>query len=117
MSSIRIHQFYGRIQDKNVHFQAIRLRDQLVLWIGLEGEPTFNDLSLAMKTNYEKFPTSVKILGDTSTLTSSNLASRLSKRCQKPVFVSFNIPESSQEMFMKIEEKLIEEITVTPECF
>lgn len=83
----------------------------------MESEPAFKDLSLAMNTAYENSPTPVKILGDASSLTSSTLASRLSKRCKKPVFVSFNVPESNQEFFVKIEERLLEEMVMTPECF
>ncbi|KAI9565866.1 hypothetical protein GHT06_009663 [Daphnia sinensis] len=117
MSPIGIHQFSGKILDKNVCFQALKLTDQLVLWIGMESEPAFKDFALAMSTSYEKSPTTVKILGDASSLTSSTLASRLSKRCKKPVFVSFNISESNQELFTKIEERLLEEILISPESF
>ena len=117
MFPIGIHQFTGKVMNKNICFQALKLKDQIVLWIGMDNDPTFKDLSLAMSTAYEKSPTSVKIMGDTSSLTSSTLAVRLSKRIQKPVFVSFNISENNQEMFTGIEERLLEEIMLAPECF
>lgn len=114
---IGIHQFTGKCFDKNVCFQALKLKDQVIIWIGTESDPTFKDLSLAMSTEYEKSPTSIKILGDSSSLTSSTLASHLSKRCKKPVFISFNMPDSNQEMITKVEERLIEEIMIKPESF
>ncbi len=117
MSPIGIHQFTGKVMDKNICYQSLKLKDQIVLWIGMENDPSFKDLSLAMNTAYEKSPTSVKILGDSSSLTSSTLATHLSKRCKKPVFVSFNISENNQEIFAKIEERLLEEITMAPEHF
>ena len=117
MSPINIHQFSGKVLDKNVCFQALKLTDQLLLWIGMESDPSFKDFALAMSTPYDKSPTTVKILGDPSSFTSSTLASRLSKRCKKPVFVSFNISESNQELFAKIEERLVEEMMISPDCF
>lgn len=117
MSPIGIHQFSGKVLDKNVCFQALKLTDQLLLWIGMESDPSFKDFAVAMSTPYEKSPTTIKILGDPSSLTSSTLASRLSKRCKKPVFVSFNISETNQELFTKIEERLLEEIIISPELF
>lgn len=114
---IAVHQFSGKVLDKHICFQSLKLQDQLVLWIGMESEPAFKDLALAMTTAYEKSPTPVKILGDASSLTSSTLAVRLSKRCNKPVFVSFNISENNQEMFTRIEERLLEEMVMFPENF
>ncbi len=116
-AALNIHQFSGKILDKTVCFQSLKLQDQLLLWIGLEKEPCFKELSMAMCTPYEKSPTPIRLLGDPSSSTSSNMASRLSKRCQKPVFVSFNVPESSQEIFTKIEEYLMEEMKLNPTCF
>ena len=54
MSPIGIHQFSGKVLDKNVCFQALKLTDQLLLWIGLESDPSFKDFAVAMSTPYEK---------------------------------------------------------------
>lgn len=115
--TIGIHQFSGKVLDQTVCYQALKFKDQLVLWIGLEKDPSFKELALAMITPYEKSPTPVRLMGDPSSMKSSNLAGRLSKRCQKPVFVSVNIPESSQEILAWMEERLLEEITLNPEHF
>lgn len=102
---------------QSVCFQALSLKNQLFLWIGLESELVFKELSMAIGTLYEKSPTPVKLMGNMSSMISSNLASRLSKKMNKPVFVSFNIPEDNQELLAKIEEKLLEEINVAPHLF
>ena len=117
MSLIGIHQFSGKVADKTVCYQALKLKDQLILWIGLENDASFKELSMAMSTAYDKSPTPVRLLGDPSSMTSSTLAGRLSKRCQKPVFVSFNVPNSSQEIFSWVEERLLEEMTISPQFF
>lgn len=103
--------------EKSVCFQVLKMNNQLVIWVGLESEPVFKELALAMTTTYQKSPTSTKLMGDVSSVTSCTLASRISQRCNKPVFVSFNIPDSNEDLFMKIEERLAEEMAVAPEFF
>merc|ERR1712071_309787 len=117
MASINVHQFSGKVFDKQVCYQVIKMNNSLVIWIAMESDPSFRELSVAMKTGYEKSPTAVKLMGDTSSLTSSTMAARLSKRCGKQVFVSFNVSDTNQEMFGKIEERLVEETVLAPHCF
>jgi len=117
MCSIEIHQFSGQVLDRQVCYQVLKMEESLVIWIGMANDPTFRELSVAMKTEYDNSPTAVKLIGDVCSLISSTMAVHLSKRCQKQVFISFNIPETNQEMIKKIEERLMEEIVMVPESF
>lgn len=93
------------------------MKNQLFLWIGLETEPAFKELSLGVGTAYDVTPTAVKLMGNISSIISSTLAIRLSKRCKKSVFVSFNLPEDNHDLVTKVEERLLEEIKLTPQFF
>jgi hypothetical protein len=97
--------------------KVLSMKNQLFLWIGLEMEPTFKELSLGVGTAYDVTPTAVKLMGNISSIISSTLAMRLSKRCKKSVFVSFNLPEDNHDLVTKVEERLLEEIKLTPQFF
>lgn len=117
MSLIGVHQFSSQILDKHVCYQVLKMKDSLVIWIGMGSDPSFRELSVAMKTKYENSPTPTKLMGDACSLTSSTMAVHLSKRCQKQVFISFNVTDTNQEMVRKIEERLMEEIAMMPNSF
>lgn len=94
------------------------MKNQIFLWIGVESEPVFKELSLAVGTAYDKTPTAVKLIGNNlSSMISSSLASRLSKRCNKSVFVSFNLPEDNNDLVTNIEDRLLEEMKMSPQFF
>lgn len=117
MSLIGVHQFSSQILDKQVCYQVLKMKDSLVIWIGMGSDPIFRELSVAMKTDYENSPTSLKLMGDPCSLTSLTMAVHLSKKCKKQVFISLNVPDTNQEIIRKIEERLMEEIAITPESF
>ena len=103
--------------DKQVLYLVYRMIDSLLLWIGLESDPSFHELSVAMMTRYEKDPMSTKLLGAPTSTTSSSLAARLSKKCNKQVFVSCNFPETDSSFLTSVEERLVEEMKMSPEAF
>ncbi|KAK7872025.1 hypothetical protein R5R35_004537 [Gryllus longicercus] len=114
--SFGIHTFVATICDIDVQFQIFKMDGSLLIWIGSLAEPTFQDLTLAMKTRYDALPLTTKLLGEGVDMVSSNLASKLVKKLGKPVYVSFNLP-MDKIILPGIEQRLTEEIQLYPDKF
>lgn len=114
--SFGIHTFVASVCDLDVQFQIFKMDGSLLVWIGSLLEPTFQDLTLAMKTRYDALPLTTKLLGEGVDMVSSNLASKLVKKLGKPVYVSFNLP-IDKLLLPGIEQRLLEEIQLSPEKF
>ncbi|XP_025058177.1 proteasome assembly chaperone 4 isoform X2 [Alligator sinensis] len=77
-AGISLHHFSGRLGEQVVHFQAMRLRDSLFLWVG--SAPLLGSLAVAMCSPRDSIPVSTSLLGDPSDTTSNSLAQRLVSR-------------------------------------
>jgi hypothetical protein len=115
-SSFEIHSFGTEIADTPVHFQILKMENSLFIWIGSGVDPTFNDLGMALNTNYDRLPLSTRLMGAHTDMTSLNLASRLAKKFQRAVYVSYNLP-SDRLILPAIEKRLQEEMKAHPEKF
>jgi len=108
--NISVHSFEHKLCDTNINYQVTKLSGQTMIWVG-SGEPTLSSLSVAVPT--KDFP-STQIIG--SGEQSSMLSSRLSKKLNKQVFVSYNVPDDNI-LTPLIIEKLVAEIKKCPEKF
>ncbi|XP_039293637.1 proteasome assembly chaperone 4 [Nilaparvata lugens] len=109
-SSFTVHRFVDSVSDTSVLFEVLRMRESLLIWIGLNDQASFGDLSLAFNS------LSSKVFGHRDDSTSTSLANRLSRRLNKPVFVSYNIPASKIDS-PGVERRLLDEITSNPSAF
>ncbi|RZF35797.1 hypothetical protein LSTR_LSTR009213 [Laodelphax striatellus] len=109
-SSFSVHSFVDTVSDTSVTFQVLKMRDSLLIWIGLLEQSSFSDLSLAVNT------LSSKVFGHRDDSASTSLANRLSRRLKKPVFVSYNVPASKIDL-PGIERRLLEEINSNSSAF
>lgn len=115
-SNIGIHTFVTTVADKIVKFEVIKFKDSVFVWIGEKRNRLFNDLSLALLSQSTKGPVGTKIMGHPTDLTSSNLASKLSKKLGKPVYVSFNLVEDRLTVSV-INARIAEEVQKNPQFF
>ena len=112
-----ITRFKSRVQDRTVAFQIYKLTNSLLVWIALEDNPNFKELSMAMRTPYEAAPTAVRLLGDFMSQQSSAMAARLARKTGKQVYVSCNVGEEDSATLAGAEKRLVEEMLARPDCF
>lgn len=112
---LNVHEFCSPLQNVVAHYYVIQLKDSYFLWIG-SAPSKFSNLSLALLTKYNSVPTTTNIMGDISDVNSSSLAQKLSRKCKKAVFVSYNLP-ADPELLPLVENRLFEEISAHPDRF
>lgn len=111
----RVHHFKDNLNENIVHFHIISLKDSYLVWIG-STPCDFSSLAMAIPTKYDKMPLSTTILGSSSDTFSQNVAQKLSKKCNKQVFVSYNLP-LDYLLLPLVEKRLFEEIKTNPDRF
>lgn len=85
-------------KDLTLHFQIIHLKDSYYINIGLKGtNASFDTLVTAIQTKFDPMPSSTSILPSSSINDeiAHRLSKLLSKRTQKVIYLSYNIPVDS----------------------
>lgn len=108
--------FQFKACDQGVMVKTLKFEKSLFLWIGVASQPILDDLALSMSTPYGQDPLQTKLMGDVLNMTSMNLASRLSKKLNKPVYISFNL-DCDKMSLSAIETKIVEEMKKVPHLF
>ncbi|XKL61924.1 hypothetical protein PGB90_001757 [Kerria lacca] len=117
-SSFKLNEFSHTILDITVKFEVLKMKDSCFIWIGDNSNPLFSDLSFGIKSLYSPYPVATKILGTASTDTTSlTIAEKLCKKLKKPVYLSFNVPITSNYLLEEVEKRLNEEIEINCEIF
>ncbi|XP_043277000.1 proteasome assembly chaperone 4 [Venturia canescens] len=106
-SSFKFHDFSTSVCEVRISCRIIKMEDSLYVWVGDFEDSKMNDLTVAMPSKYEKLPVATKIMGMTEDSTSTSLAKRLTKKCGKPVFVSFNVAVNN--LTLPVIEKAIQD--------
>ena len=115
-ANLQSHVFVRTLCEQKVVYQTLRMAKSVFVWIGFSSDPTFSDISMAMKTPYSPSPLVTQVMGMQADTASCSLAARLSKRLDKPVYVSFNLPSDSLTL-NAVEAQISEEIKNFPEKF
>lgn len=115
-SNFEIHNFGTEIAETPVHFQVLKMDNSLFIWIGSWTDPTFSDLGMALNSSYDRLPLFTRLMGSNTDMTSLNIACRLSKKLERAVFVSYNLP-SDRLILPAVEKRLQEEVAAYPEKF
>lgn len=108
--SLNNHSFSGTAGETKVNFQVLQLQDQLLVWAGT-GPPSLSELAVAVPLRDQP---STKLLGQNDL--SSGLATRLSKKLNKQVFVSYNLPKDEHTL-PQVEQRINKEIKDNPDKF
>ncbi|CAN8000350.1 unnamed protein product [Ixodes hexagonus] len=110
------HEFSRKFGEVVLHFLVLKMNKSFFLWIGSR-KANLANIAVAMKTAYDKLPTSTSLLGDPSDLTSNSLASKLASRTGCQVFASCNLPDADKATVNFVHECLAEEMTLFPGKF
>lgn len=113
-SKFKVHTFSDTLLDQTVHFQVLKMKDSLYIWIG--SSPELSSLAVAMCTRYDSVPSVANLLGSKADLNSSTLAQRLAKKTKKQCFVSYNVPTENM-MLSLVEQRINQEIKDRPHNF
>ena len=102
-----------------IHIQTIKYSSNyLYIWLSNNGK--LENLSFAIQTNYEKLPLGINILnkdGDNQQFM-DNLASKLSFKLNKQVFLALNVDYDPHNNFiLNIEKVLFNEIKLNKDKF
>lgn len=116
-TGLAFHQFTGDAGGSSVTYLVLKMKDSLYLWMGKDGEAPLENLSVAITLPQSANTLSSQILGPPLNTVSSAIAAHLSKRLRKQVFVSYNFPGDDKLLMTAIEERLAEEIKVSPNYF
>ncbi|KAG8283705.1 proteasome assembly chaperone 4-like [Homalodisca vitripennis] len=115
-SRFTTHSFSEKVGSTGVLFKVLKMKDSLFVWIGSSQEPKLVNMCVAMKNPYESLPLTTQVLGSRTDEMSPGLASQLTRRLNKPVFVGVNV-ELDRFLFPEVTKRLNEEIKKHPECF
>jgi len=109
VSRLGLHSWSETLQERTIHFQALRLEGQVMIWVGEEAVLG----CLAMAVPVADCP-STQVIGSNDQ--SLQLSSRLAKKLSKQVLVSFNLEDDIMFTPMVV-SRLMKEIKEKPDKF
>lgn len=114
-SNIKSHTFSASINDSQFNYRILKMKDSVFIYIGEEGNETFDEIGMAMQTSKGEI-ISTTITGALLGCGSQELAEKLTKKLKKQIYVSCNVPvDGIVRPF--IEKRLNEEIKGSNELF
>lgn len=111
---LSVHTFRDKILDTDVFFQVIKLKDSFYLWFGKSSG--FGELSVAMTTLNNTLTSSTNLVGSSDSH-SVAMATRLSKKTGKQVFIGGEVKSFDQLQLPLVEKRIAEEIKNCPDKF
>lgn len=91
-SNWKVHRFSILCGDFTADVEVLKMGGSLLIWIGSPGRNEFNELALGVPSVYkDNLPVSTVLLGSIHNTESSSLATKISSKLQKPVYISCNI--------------------------
>lgn len=115
-SQIKVHTFFDIIAEKKILYQIVKMQSSILIFVNNQDAITFDNIVLAMTTRFSETPCSTTLLGNLTESVGSNIASRLSKKLEKPVYLSFNLNDDNV-LVPLVEKRLLQEIQKSPEYF
>lgn len=82
------------------------------IWLGTENIQAMGNLVSSINTKYDSMPLSSLLIGDGSEMTdnANSLSTRLSKKLNKQVFLSYNLGSEFNDHLVEIELKLLSKL-------
>ncbi|CAF0788014.1 unnamed protein product [Didymodactylos carnosus] len=122
---INVSQFSKRISDSLVMYQIIRYPDRcLFIWIGTNGDMSLSNLAMTMPSmvplstsNNTNNLIGTTLFGGDFYEHSLSLSKKLTRRLNKQVYVSLNLPDENELLLREIESALIEHIRQNPDAY
>lgn len=107
-SSVEPFLFEAMIENQKFMYRILKLKESIFIYIGPEECEVFDEMAMAMP-GVDNEIVSTKIVGSGPGCDSECLAQKISKRLQKPVYLSCSIPVD-RVIRPAIEARLIDEI-------
>jgi len=107
--TLKIHSFSESILGQQVFFRVLSLKGGFFIWVGTDDQAVLGNLSCAIKSSFDSFPSSTSLFGSDDDNQNSSLARKLSMKTKKQVFVSLNIPPVNL-LLPLIEKRIVEEM-------
>lgn len=114
--TFKLHVFRATFMDKTVLFQVVKMNESVLVFVNFMDDIRLTDMSLAMRSPYEKQPIGTQLVGDRPDNVSKNIAARLCKKLNKSAYVSWNVDCDKQTLPL-VERRLHEEIKSFPDRF
>ncbi|KAH9684090.1 hypothetical protein KPL71_027891 [Citrus sinensis] len=108
-SSVQITCFSDIVNDVTLHFQIIRLRNQIYAWIGCDSAK-LGRVYAAATTRPHNTVSVTSIIGGVSDNTGSGIARRIVLKTGLNVILACNIPKDSLMLEANAEKKLVEKL-------
>ncbi|XP_066533407.1 proteasome assembly chaperone 4 [Hoplias malabaricus] len=115
VEAITVHDFSEKLLEQVVHFHVMKLSGGFFLWVGTS--PVLSNLAVSLISKFDSMPLSTLVLGDSSDTTPNSLAQRLTKKTEKQVFVSYNLPMTDSRLTLLVENRIKKEMELHPEKF
>ncbi|XXG52740.1 hypothetical protein AAC387_Pa03g0975 [Persea americana] len=106
---VEITCFTEDVHDVTLHFQIIRLRKQIYVWIGCNSAK-FGNLYAASTTRPNNMVSVASILGGAADNTGSSIAHRLVLKTGLNIVLACNIPKNSPMLEADAEKKLFQKL-------
>lgn len=82
------------------------------------GEAVLGDLILSLTNRFQSEPISSVLLDKFSRdIHNNSLSEKLAKKTKKQVFLSYNINLDDPNFHQKVQDRIFEELAISPECF
>lgn len=107
--------FSDSLCSTDIVFQVLKLKNSVYVWIGNAEDKRLDDLSLAMLMPDSDIVSS-RLMGNILTPTTL-ITKRLCKKLGKPVYLSYNLPQSDNMLLEVVNKRLNKEIEQHPEKF
>ncbi|KAL4221701.1 proteasome (prosome macropain) assembly chaperone 4 [Mactra antiquata] len=111
---LSVHTFNDKILDTDVYFHVIKLQNSFYLWFGKSG--SFGELSVAMTTLKNTLTSATSLVGSSDSH-SVAMATRISKKTGKQVFIGGEVKAFDQLQLPLVEKRIAEEIKNCPDKF
>ncbi|RWR75924.1 proteasome assembly chaperone 4 isoform X1 [Cinnamomum micranthum f. kanehirae] len=106
---VEITCFTEDVNDVTLHFQIIRLRKQIYVWIGCNSAK-FGNLYAASTTRPNNMVSVASVLGGAADNTGSSIAHRLVLKTGLNIVLACNIPKNSPMLEADAEKKLFQKL-------
>lgn len=111
---VTTHSFKDSILGQSRSFYFVFMSDSFLVWIGNSAHPNFSQLSVALLHSLSNKAVASNLFGNWGDQTSTSLASKLSQRTKKQVFVSYNLGSDDLNLSSLVERRIVQEITTHP---
>lgn len=104
-----LHCFSAEVQDGILHFQILRLEQQLYIWVGCNSAK-FGQLYASLPTPFDRTPSLATLIGGAADSAGASIARRLVLKTGWSIVLACNLPKNSPNLEAQAEKRLLQEL-------